>query len=372
MAINNKPTDKPEWIPDNTTNITDPGSKATNGWLTGDTAPSEAFNWFWNRTSQWIDYLDSLNSFVADYTISVTDTTTLNSAITEIGTLPKNLNGYTFTLELADGTYTPSATLDFEGFYNGNIVVTRSGSGTVVIDAGTIRVLTLTDLKTYFIIDNITLQSDITTTDIIEIIRCDLVRFSTCVIQNDGTTVNSEGVDVTDSKVTFSSCGFDVTSTAYHIRNLRSDVVMTLCTNANGSNNYISTGSLRSNMPVSAPDSFTISGAGSYINDCEYLLLTDLLIITAGQVNDISSLEPGSTLYVLKAGVPPTDEATIRVLKVEGARVYYVKTSGSSPSGDWDSLSNGNATATNADATLYIGNISATGASAYVTFNESI
>ena len=98
MAANNKPTQKPAWIPDNTTNITDPGSKATNGWLTGDTAPSQGFNWFWNRVSQWINYQDGLDYFTNDYTISVTDSTEYNAAITEIAVLPKDLNGYTLVL----------------------------------------------------------------------------------------------------------------------------------------------------------------------------------------------------------------------------------------------------------------------------------
>ena len=134
MAIGNKPSQKPAWIPDNTTNITDPGSKATNGWLTGDTAPSPGFNWFWNLISQWIDYIDETGHFVANYTINVA-VGQIDTAIAEIAALPRDLNGYTLTIDFATGTHEPSDTIAIEDFRNGDIVITGgSSSAKTIID----------------------------------------------------------------------------------------------------------------------------------------------------------------------------------------------------------------------------------------------
>lgn len=58
MARNNpKPTEKPDFIPDDTTNIETPsGSVKTNGWTFGIKPPAEYFNWFWNLLSRFTDY----------------------------------------------------------------------------------------------------------------------------------------------------------------------------------------------------------------------------------------------------------------------------------------------------------------------------
>ena len=55
-----KPTDKLEWIPDDTTNITEPsGAKKTNGFI-AEKPPFQFHNWIFNICSQWINYLDEL------------------------------------------------------------------------------------------------------------------------------------------------------------------------------------------------------------------------------------------------------------------------------------------------------------------------
>lgn len=73
-----KPSDLLNWIPDNTTNIFDPGSLKTNGYpASGATAVPKNIhhNWLFNRTSQWVTYLNGLEpgTFYVDY-LSGSDT----------------------------------------------------------------------------------------------------------------------------------------------------------------------------------------------------------------------------------------------------------------------------------------------------------
>ena len=56
-----KPASTIGWIPGNETEfIEDPGSTKTEGWIDKTPAPNLQFNWFWNLTSQWINYLDEI------------------------------------------------------------------------------------------------------------------------------------------------------------------------------------------------------------------------------------------------------------------------------------------------------------------------
>jgi hypothetical protein len=55
---NPRPTDKPNWIPDDTSGIiTPPGAKQTTGWLKEEKPPFQYFNWFWNIVTQLTDYM---------------------------------------------------------------------------------------------------------------------------------------------------------------------------------------------------------------------------------------------------------------------------------------------------------------------------
>jgi hypothetical protein len=66
MATPTKPTKLPEWIPDNTTNITEPiaGKKAV-GWLASEEPPNTYFNWLINLTYQWLKHIE----IVLDYMV---------------------------------------------------------------------------------------------------------------------------------------------------------------------------------------------------------------------------------------------------------------------------------------------------------------
>ena len=61
MARNNpKPTEKPDWVPDDSTNIVVPsGSRKTSGWVFSVKPPAEHFNWFWNLISRFTDYFSA-------------------------------------------------------------------------------------------------------------------------------------------------------------------------------------------------------------------------------------------------------------------------------------------------------------------------
>jgi len=91
-----KPTVVPVWIPDNATNIVDPGSKATNGYVFQDPLPSSYLNYHLNRVGQWMQYANRqvdvhlyINQATGnDTTGNGTVTTpyaTLNKALTECG-----------------------------------------------------------------------------------------------------------------------------------------------------------------------------------------------------------------------------------------------------------------------------------------------
>ena len=58
MARSNpKPTQKPNWVPDDASNIVDPSAgRKTSGWLFNVKPPAENFNWFWNLISRFTDY----------------------------------------------------------------------------------------------------------------------------------------------------------------------------------------------------------------------------------------------------------------------------------------------------------------------------
>jgi hypothetical protein len=54
---NPKPTEKTNWIPDDTTNIVPPSAgRKLVGWLFNIKPPAEIFNWFWNLKSRFEDY----------------------------------------------------------------------------------------------------------------------------------------------------------------------------------------------------------------------------------------------------------------------------------------------------------------------------
>ena len=61
-----KPTTKPAWIPnDDPTKIIAPTeSKQNTGWIAAEKPPFQFFNWFFNRVSKWISYLETITDCV--------------------------------------------------------------------------------------------------------------------------------------------------------------------------------------------------------------------------------------------------------------------------------------------------------------------
>ena len=63
-----KPSNTPDWIPDDSTGIIVPGgSKQTSGWFKDERPPYQFFNWFFNIVSQFIHYFSSQ----AEYNITI-------------------------------------------------------------------------------------------------------------------------------------------------------------------------------------------------------------------------------------------------------------------------------------------------------------
>jgi len=63
-----KPSNTPDWIPDDTSGIIIPGtSKQSAGWFKEERPPYQFFNWFWNIVSQFIHYF----SGEAEYNIII-------------------------------------------------------------------------------------------------------------------------------------------------------------------------------------------------------------------------------------------------------------------------------------------------------------
>lgn len=80
-----KPT-KPDWIPDDTSDIIVPsGSKQTTGWIKSERPPFEFFNWFFNIVSQFIDYFSGESEFnvIIDSDTDEGDYTTLAAYIAD-------------------------------------------------------------------------------------------------------------------------------------------------------------------------------------------------------------------------------------------------------------------------------------------------
>jgi len=338
MAIDNKPTDKPEWIPSNNPSyILDPGAKATNGWI-GEAVASKVLNWFWNRTSQWIDYLDSLNHFVADYTVSLTaaSTAAIDAAQTEIDSLPDNLNDFTLTIDFTvAGNYTPTNRFSFSNFKNGTVELVNTSGGTVTISKGyeTLLVEDCDSFKaTGFTIAG---GGNYSAT---ELSRVNSVYFSNCILKNINGISDTEAACIEVSKArdcVLSSCTFQL------IYNGGYDAIsnytnMTLLSPTVTSNYGVFAG--RYGGVVVHSDLVTADiGAGETGGGFRglYKYLNIVALVTDGtSTEDLTGLKTGQTLYIWSIG--GSDIATIKVIKVEGTKLYYYKVSGAAPSGSWN------------------------------------
>ena len=342
MSVNNKPTGKPEWIPDDTTNITDPGAKATNGWLSGDAAPSEAFNWFWNLASQWIDYQDEHDYFTNNYTISVANSSELQAAITEIAGLPRNLNGYTLTISLTGTSYTITSILAFDKFVNGTVFLQATG-GAATITHATDRVLRVDNCDNFRIgisgvTDAITLSGYDATTfpssgasyfSNIKNLAIDDVDF-----ENSHVTVGDIAVTIVDCPVVnFTGITTTGNPVFYNSRAYISGTV----TLSGWLYAYKNSKVTIDQKPVDTR--YRAGTGGEVVTNCNYITMLSIKIASGATYSEpITDLAPGETLQVYSVS-KGTQQAIIKVVNVVGSRIYFYSTSGdTTPDGDWVEL----------------------------------
>jgi hypothetical protein len=77
-----KPSEIPTWATGGTIVTPSSGKRAT-GWVTGEKAPAQWFNWFMNRVGQWCTYLDGLPGEALNWTATQTfANTVLNGMLT--------------------------------------------------------------------------------------------------------------------------------------------------------------------------------------------------------------------------------------------------------------------------------------------------
>lgn len=119
-----KPTDTLGWIPNNTTNITDPGAKKTAGFTSLMKVSANENNWLFNRTSQWVDFLN-LAYYSADTTITATTSqTTLDAACEKLKSGFIIQNNATVTINFA-GSLSPTAgTIEINNVHGGKLKLT--------------------------------------------------------------------------------------------------------------------------------------------------------------------------------------------------------------------------------------------------------
>jgi len=339
-----KPTQKPAWVPDNSTNITDPGSKATYGWLSGDAAPSEAFNWFWNRVSQWIDYVDALDHFEGNHTIAVTDDATLAAAIAEVATLPKNMNNYTLTITIATGSYALASAFTFDGFYNGEIIIT--GTGSPVLTSSGIGGLAL-DVENCdkFTATGVEFNSDPAASYSNKIHSINAVSLTGCTLTNTSAAPSSSALQAKNvGSCYLSGCTFTAAAaTGYTAEAVFTNInVVGTTTITNSGSVFI--GSQGGRINYEAPSDIALIAdigagktGGEFIGKYNHITLLDYdvpLGTTTAAMNDI---QPGKTLTVYSS--VPGLVSTIKVVNVVGSRIYFFATSGATtPGATWVAL----------------------------------
>ena len=86
-----KPTVPMAWIPDNTTNITDPSSLKTDGFTSDDYVNANYNNWLFNIVSQWINYMDQTHEVIYYVNSTKDDSNNGRTASTAFKTLDKAL-----------------------------------------------------------------------------------------------------------------------------------------------------------------------------------------------------------------------------------------------------------------------------------------
>jgi len=340
-----KPTQKISWVPDNTTNIADPGSKATYGWLFEEAAPSAAFNWFWNRVSQWINYIDALDYLESDHTINVTfaGDPDLAIAIAEIAALPKNLNGHTLTVNIATGSYALSNSLFFSDFYNGEIVITGTGSP-VLTRPGLGGFSLLVENCDKFTATGVEFNSDPGGSDANRLDSVNSVSITGCTFTNTSGVAESSALQAKNvGSCYLSGCTFTATVTGYTaVATFTNINVVGSTTITNAGSVFV--GSQGGKVIYEAPSDVALlanigmgAKGGEFIGKYNHITLVDYLV-PLGTTASMIDIQPGKTLEVWNSG-STIQQAEIKVVNVVGSRIYFYSTSGeTAPDSDWVGL----------------------------------
>lgn len=130
-----------------------PTIDTTDGVSIGDTAydnstsPYTKYRCYDNTNGSSVWYKEEGGELTADKTLNYTTSDSAATINAGIAAVPRNLGGNTLTIQLADGTYTNTATILISGFYNGQVFLkgnvsnnTLSTSKSVIIDTASASV----------------------------------------------------------------------------------------------------------------------------------------------------------------------------------------------------------------------------------------
>ena len=125
-----KPSDVLGWIPDNTTNITNPGSVKTAGFTSLQKVSSSFNNWLFNRASQWIDFVNN-SYFTENATITVTNNTELDELCEKLKKGFMIDNDVTVTINFGGTALTPTSEIvEINNIHGGKLYLSRTSGST--------------------------------------------------------------------------------------------------------------------------------------------------------------------------------------------------------------------------------------------------
>ncbi len=198
-----KPSEKLNWIPDNTTNITDPSGLKTAGFTSGQKVVANFNNYLFNRASQWINWVDS-TIIEVDTTITVDSSAEYiaMAALFSSGVILLNNSTLTVNIDLA---ITPTTTLEINSVSGGKLIF-NSNPGFSLNTS-----LHINNCSAEIEIRNIkNIKNSSAGESAVKVINCSKVWFEDCSIKPTNTLADSQTVLVDASDVLFDN----VTGTA--------------------------------------------------------------------------------------------------------------------------------------------------------------
>ena len=219
-----KPTQKLDWIPDNTTNITDPTSLKTNGYTLNAIPLSSNHNWLFNRTSQWVDFIDTFYDEYEAYnaveeakvvstneTISIGNDTELAAAVARLAEINYIAKGAELLIEFT-GTYGSGKSLTINEI---------GGPGSIRMFNTTtdkIQNLNLENCSCKISIINVDFLDNTTGDPILYVENCRYVFVDSCLFDS---CISSESISIRDgSFVNFSTNSLEASHTRFiEVRN---------------------------------------------------------------------------------------------------------------------------------------------------------